>query len=153
MRKNSLRYCWGQEHPNALTLTLTLSLTLTLALTLMSGCPWRQNSQVKRLASGCPASKKIYLKNLWKSWVYSTSQNFPKKIGRIIKIGLAQWWYWKIKCYSVSLFPGTLSWGNWFRVSKKNLGWYLCVLVKYLCNRSPKVSTKNLKLLFDFCYC
>ena len=49
-RENSLRYSWGQGHPDALTLTLTLS--LTLALTLMSGCPWRQNSRVKSLASG-----------------------------------------------------------------------------------------------------
>ena len=48
MRENSLRYSWGQGHPDALTLTLTLFLTLTL----MSRCPWRQNSQVKSLASG-----------------------------------------------------------------------------------------------------
>ena len=45
MRESLLRYSWGQGHPDALTLTL------------MSGCPWRQNSRVKSLASGCPASK------------------------------------------------------------------------------------------------
>ena len=45
-RENSLQYSRGQGHPDALTLTLTLSLTL------MSGCPWRQNSRVKSLTSG-----------------------------------------------------------------------------------------------------
>ena len=49
MQENSLRYSCGPEHPDAL--------TLTLALTLMSGSPWRQNSRVKSLAPGCPASK------------------------------------------------------------------------------------------------
>ena len=49
MRENSIRYSCGQGHPDAL--------TLTLSLTLMSECPWRQNSRVKSLASECPASK------------------------------------------------------------------------------------------------
>ena len=42
-------------------------------------------------------------------------------------------------------FSGNSGWENKLRVSKNFLGVYLFASAEYLCNRNPKIRTKNFK--------